>query len=326
MRVLFDADSMVYGCGFAAQKTLYDWTAFPANNPEGVCEQGIAPDSEALQEVRALLPDDWALEFQPLVEAEPLENALALAKRQCYRVEEDLERKGFDFAKVELFLTGKGNHRDQIATIKPYKGNRLTLVKPVHYKALRRYLRERWGAKVIHGREADDEVAMIACQYNYDPEEVIIVSQDKDLRTVPGLLYNYRRHEYEAITFQDALVNFYRQIITGDAVDNIMGIYRAGEAVALKAIDDHLTEAQMYDTVLELCEASKGKKGCPYADKPAEQVVLEFGQLLHLQRFEGDIWQPPGSRSVFANIAYTQGLCGTSAGKEIASSGQATKP
>jgi hypothetical protein len=292
VRVLFDADSMVYGCGFAAQKTLYDWTA---SNGTDV-EEGIAADRENLTAVQSLLPEGWTLEYTTVAEAEPLENALALAKRQCYGVEERLERDGMKFERMELFLTGKGNHRDAIAQVRPYKGNRIGMEKPVHYQALRRYLRERWGAKVISGREADDEVAIISAAEGHDPERVLIVSQDKDLRTVPGLLYNYRRKSYELITPKLALVNFYRQILTGDLTDNIVGCCKVGETKAAKIITEDMDEVAMYAAVLREFAASIDRKGCEYAARDPESVVIEFGQLLHMQRSENDLWQPPTTR------------------------------
>jgi len=289
MRILFDADSLVYGCGFAAQKTLYDWTA---TNGRAI-EEGIAPGAEALAEVRALLPEGWTLEAFPVVEAEPRENALALAKRQLYRVEEDLEKAGLKFERLALYLTGKGNWRDEVAKVRPYKGNRIGMEKPIHYPALRRYLRTRWGATVIHGREADDQVAIESYALGHDPAKVIIVSQDKDLRTVPGLLYNYRKREFELITERAASFNFYTQLLVGDLTDNIVGCYKVGAAGAAKLLSTEMTDRQMYEVVLEQYRLSQAKKGCEYADLPAEDVILEFGKLLHMERYEGDRWQVP---------------------------------
>jgi len=57
-----------------------------------------------------------------------------------------------------IILSGPGNFRDSIATIKPYKGNRDPTHIPVHYSAIRQYMIDQYCAVVIHGREADDEV------------------------------------------------------------------------------------------------------------------------------------------------------------------------
>lgn len=294
MRILFDADSMVYGCGFAAQKTIYDYVLASEDGSELI--EGIALSKDELAATAAMLPDGWSISYNAVAEAEPLENALALAKRQLVRVMEKLDKDGYKYDRLELFLTGKGNFRDQVATIRPYKGNRVAMEKPVHYQALRRYLRERWGAIVIDGWEADDEVAMQAARHGYDPQEVMIVSQDKDLRTVQGLLFNYRRNTYELLTEKQALVNFYRQILTGDATDNIVGCYRTGEAAATRLIQESMTEREMYDAVLGEVEKSLERKGCPYSGMTAEAVVLETGRLLHMYRHPLEVvklWEPP---------------------------------
>jgi len=290
MRILFDADSMVYGCGFAAQKTFYDWAA--SNGDEYV--EGISTSREDMDATEAMLPDGWKMEaVVARAEPEPVENALALVKRQILRIENKLDGDGYIFDSVECFITGKGNHRDEIAKIKPYKGNRLALEKPVHYGAIRRYLMSRWKATKVDGHEADDEGACIAASLDYDPSRVMIVSQDKDLRTVPGLLFNYRRNSYELLTEKQALVNFYRQMITGDATDNVVGCYRSGEKKAEQLVTEDMTEKVMYEWVLAEFKESLSRKGCPYAGRTAESVALETGQLLHMSRYRGDIWRAP---------------------------------
>lgn len=291
MRILFDADSMVYGCGFAAQKTVYDYVLASEDGSELV--EGIATSRDELAATASMLPEGWTITHNSVAEAEPLENALALCKRQLVRVMEKLDADGYEYEELELFLTGKGNFRDTIAKVKPYKGNRLLMEKPLHYQSIRRYLQNRWGAMVINGWEADDEVAMQAHVHDYDPEQVMIVSQDKDLRTVPGLLFNYRRNTYELITQKGALVNFYRQILTGDQTDNIVGCYRTGETGAKKLVTEDMTEKEMYYSVLEEFRRSRDRKGCPYADMVIEDVVLEFGRLLHMARTPGQTY-PPG--------------------------------
>lgn len=300
MRILFDADSMVYGCGFATQRTLYDYTLASEDGSEIV--EGIAQGKDELEAVVAMLPDGWSIGYETRAEAEPLENALALVKRQLTRVSEKLDRDGYRFERLELFITGKGNFREQIAKVRPYKGNRILMEKPVHYHSIRRYLSNRWMARTINGWEADDEVAMQAALEGYDPSQVMIVSQDKDLRTVPGLLFNYRSNAYEMISQQAALVNFYRQIITGDATDNIVGVHKAGPAKAVGIITTDMTETDMWNAVVQEFAASMEKKGCPYADRDPADVALETARLLHMARriqetLPGGWWRPPHERT-----------------------------
>jgi hypothetical protein len=255
MRVLVDADAMVYGCGFAAQKKD---------------ESGN-------------------------VVAEPVGNALALAKSSLTAIYDEVNtwllasgEKPVDF--LELFLTGKDNFRNQIATIRGYKANRIGKPKPVHYQAIRDYLVDHWAATVVDGHEADDELAIQAAKEGYDADRVMIASVDKDLKTVPGLLYSFKKKEAYLLSEKEALVNFYQQMIVGDTADNIVGVYKAGPKVAKKITEDLSTPA-MWNRVLVEFDYSIERKGCPYKDPLA--AAIETGRLLHLLRYPGEVWEPP---------------------------------
>ena len=56
----------------------------------------------------------------------------------------------------EVYLTGPGNYRDWVATLRPYKGQRVGLQKPYHWETVSRRLKEHWGAVTFNGIEADD--------------------------------------------------------------------------------------------------------------------------------------------------------------------------
>lgn len=253
MKALCDADVYAYACGFATQKTV-----------DGV------------------------------VVAEPVENALAMTKRALETIYEELNswlgQSGERVAELTLYLTGKDNFRDKLATIRGYKANRKDKPKPVHYKAIRDYMVRVWGATVVEGYEADDALAMGAHALDYDPERVCIISVDKDLKTVPGLLYSPKKKESFLISAEEARANFYRQMITGDSSDNILGVYKAG-AKAAEAITEDMSEEVMWLYVLSLFEKSTERKGCPYSEY--RKAAIETGRLLHLWRYPGDAWEPP---------------------------------
>ena len=52
----------------------------------------------------------------------------------------------------KLFLTGKGNFRNDIAVTATYKGNRADKVKPKHLAALRKHLMQEWKADMSEGQ------------------------------------------------------------------------------------------------------------------------------------------------------------------------------
>jgi hypothetical protein len=301
MRVVVDADVLAYQGGFAAQRTVYEYAVL--NSAGSVVECSITADKDELDALQAELPFGHTLQTHPFAEPEPLVNALAMTKRTLLKIEEAMDQHGCEFDRLELFLTGKGNFRDEIAQLRGYKANRIGVEKPVHYKAIRRYMRERWKAKVVHGYEADDAVAMCAHENEYDPERVCIVSGDKDLLTVPGRLYNFRTKQMRIVTPQEALVAFYRQVLTGDVVDNIAGCYKVGPAAAEKIVTPDMDEDTMARATLAAFETSKGKKGCPYTDRESSSIFLETARLVHMARtvretFTSGWWLPPWERDV----------------------------
>jgi hypothetical protein len=284
-RVLVDSDIYAYSCGAATQAVRYDVAAV---SPDGEASEALL---DSMDDVRAWKAEEWpeGTEFtvSPVVEPEPIENAIHLVRRSIQNVERVMDEAGVEYKKLELYMTGKGNFRDSIATIKPYKGNRDRNQRPYHYKAIRRYLEREWGAETVEGWEADDQLAMA------EGTDVIFVSYDKDLKTVAGRHYNPGKKEWSWVSQGDAQEFFYRQVITGDTTDNIPGCYKAGDKAADAAELLAKTPREMYETVLRMYEASLSKKGCPYVEMGAEAALLENARLLHLIRYPGELWTPP---------------------------------
>jgi len=176
-----------------------------------------------------------------------------------------------------MHLTGKNNFRYKIATTFPYKGNRVDKPKPKHLAFLRSHLVKEWDASISEGEEADDTIAIEATKLG---DNCVIVSLDKDLDQVSGWHYNFVKRLGYYITPEEALVKLYTQMLTGDAADNIKGLFRVGPVKAAKIIGDTTNELELYNKVLEAYEGD------------AERV-LENAQLLFLRRYEGQIWNPP---------------------------------
>jgi len=178
----------------------------------------------------------------------------------------------------ELFLTGKSNFRHEIAVTAPYKGNRKDAKKPKHLPLLREYLQMAWGATVSEGEEADDVIAIRATELGDDS---IIVSTDKDFNQVPGWHYNFVKKVKSYVTPEEGLRFFYKQILTGDAADNIKGLFRVGDVKATKMLADFKTEVELY----QCCVEALGK-----------ERVLENARLLWLRRKQNELWEPPNEK------------------------------
>ena len=291
MRVVLDSDILAYSCGFAVEKTVYDYIT-----QDG--EHGIATIREEIPE---------GAEFETIKEVEPWANAKYLVEKAIEGVRTEVERRiGREYDLV-LYLTGTGNFRESVATIRGYKANREGMPKPHWYAAIRQHLVEDYGAIVVNGYEADDAVAMEAYAAGYDPNRCIIVSADKDLMNVPALIFNLKRKQWYDVSVKDAQVNFYRQLLSGDSVDNIAGCYKVGKGGAEKKILPYMTEEAMYSICLNEYKLSTEKAECPYKDQDPEKVLLENANLLHLWRFPGDYWKPPHLRDTAPTSSGTLG-------------------
>lgn len=189
----------------------------------------------------------------------------------------------------KAYLTGKGNFREELCTRTVYKGNRKQ-PKPLHHQFARDYLEHEWGAVIIDGMEADDEMAIVASQ---NPDSTCIASRDKDLRMVECNHYSWKCGYQEEIPlfYGDYFGHlemkgkhckgwgmkwFYAQCLMGDKTDNILGIEGIGDAKAYKALKGCTTEKQCREVVVGMYQAK-------YAEN-AIQWLTESADLLWMVR------------------------------------------
>jgi hypothetical protein len=175
----------------------------------------------------------------------------------------------------ELFLTGKGNFRNNIAKTAEYKGNRKDAEKPAHLELLRNYLVTSWGALVSSNEEADDLIAIRATELK---DDCIIISVDKDFKQVAGWHYNFVKNDKYYVSEQEGLRFFYKQILMGDKADNIQGVRGVGPVKADKMLAKAQTEQEMF----AVCSEALGN-----------ERAIENGGLLWLRRKHGETWTPP---------------------------------
>tara|TARA_R110002020_G_scaffold274804_2_gene490006 strand:+ start:474 stop:1184 length:711 start_codon:yes stop_codon:yes gene_type:complete len=175
------------------------------------------------------------------------ENAPAVTELIDGKMHQIAEHTGVQ--KYRIYLTGSGNFRNAIGVTKPYKGNRLA-EKPEFLSEARAYLRDKYAAVTVHGYEADDAIASDMVQNG-----AVHCGQDKDLHQISGEHYDLVTGEWLTITEDEALLNFYRQILTGDSTDNIPGLPGIGAKKAEKAIHDPETAIEDAKALyIEVCE------------------------------------------------------------------------
>ena len=187
------------------------------------------------------------------------------------------DTEGFADDNYEVYLTGKGNFRFDIAKTLEYKGNRKNAAKPIHLPHVREYMITKYKATVSEGEEADDLIAIEATKFGMT---TVVASIDKDMLQIPCYHYNITRRELSAVGEFTGLKYFYSQILTGDKADNIKGLYRCGPVKANKILDECDTEIKLWNTCVEAYEGD--------ADR-----VIENARLLWLRREEDQLWEPP---------------------------------
>jgi hypothetical protein len=178
-----------------------------------------------------------------------------------------------------LYLTGRGNFRHVYAVTAPYKGNRKKRPPPRYLKQIRQHLIKNWGAAVVDGEEADDAIAIDATTYGGG---AIMASIDKDFDQIPGIHYDFIKGREYVVGEVEGLKFFYQQIITGDAIDNIIGVDGMGKAGAEELIQGCRNEMDMWDIV---------------RDQLGDERALENARLCWLRREAGQVWEPPTTRS-----------------------------
>ncbi|MDC1068501.1 hypothetical protein OAQ99_05010 [Candidatus Kapabacteria bacterium] len=178
-----------------------------------------------------------------------------------------------------VYITGGNNFRHDVAVTAPYKGNRKG-EKPLLLQQVRDHAVGYWDAVVVEGEEADDAIA-IAASTAYLNDCPVIVSIDKDFDQIAGLHFNFVKGEEYFVTSEFGLKHFYKQILVGDSIDNIIGVDGIGMGGAQDLIGGCKKETDMWD----ICE-----------DQLGYDRALENARLLWLRRVAGQLWMPPRER------------------------------
>lgn len=225
----------------------------------------------------------------PIEDLEPVSHAFFLLKKNITKILDEVGTKRY---RMYLTSTDKSNYRFDIATIKPYKGNR-TAPKPIYYDEIRQYLVDKYNAEIISGMEADD--AMGIEQMNSGGKSVICTI-DKDLLMIPGHHYNFvtgeRYHFSDPGELFMANGNkkllgggikwFYAQCLLGDPADNVPGVKGYGPKKVFNLLRDIDDEKELFDLVWSICyDESRNGKCEPHH-------FLEVADLLWIQRSLGE--------------------------------------
>tara|TARA_R110000868_G_scaffold16803_4_gene74526 strand:- start:6415 stop:7128 length:714 start_codon:yes stop_codon:yes gene_type:complete len=156
--------------------------------------------------------------------------------------------------KVITFSGSKGNFRKLLS--KTYKANRKKNELPPLLNEMHQFVKDQYDSIVGYGVETDDMVARYwyKLSQQFGRDEVCIVSIDKDYKQFPCLMYNYhyKHKEILDISEDDALYNFYEQMIMGDTADNVNFFKGKGRKFAEKYFLECKTKYQYTRKLYEL--------------------------------------------------------------------------
>jgi DNA polymerase-1 len=173
---------------------------------------------------------------------------------------------------VIICLTGHDNFRKKL--FDQYKLNRADRRKPLILNPLREYVETNYNCLCENILEADD-VMGIHAQQSTSKHEYVIVSIDKDMKSVPCLLSS-DGYEIIKITQDQADYNFAMQTLVGDSTDNFGGCPSVGPKKAALILS--AAEKGYWDSIVKAFEKVQ----------LTEQYAIQQAQMAYILRNKND--------------------------------------
>jgi len=207
-----------------------------------------------------------------------------LARRNLEsKIEAAMRAAGAD--KVVILATSSASHKGHryaISRVKPYQGKRNKSRKPRNWQFMRELIERDPRTVVTDTLEADDLFHINSVRLG--DENVAILTEDKDMRMVPGWHLHWENHSLVrvhpstwAFEANDKLFGrkwFWQQMCQGDGVDNVPGLtqclidgklQQCGEVRAKRLLADAHSEAPaleiVYDQYMQTYGATSAVEG-----------------------------------------------------------------
>ena len=183
--------------------------------------------------------------------------------------------------KIIMCFSDRENFRYKV--LPTYKANRVNKRKPVGYSGLVSWVKDNYNTILYPTLEADDCLGILATSL----DNCVVVSGDKDLKSIPSTLYNFLSDDYSVITEEQADYNHFYQTLIGDTTDNYTGCPKVGAVTAKKLLD---TKGSTWETVKEAFI----KQGCTeeYALTQARVARILRCSDYDLKKQQVILWTP----------------------------------
>ena len=250
---------------------------------------------------------------------EPLSHALSVVKGAIKGIQIEMSRRYPNGYKLEFFHTHKKNFRDDI--FPDYKANRIGKRKPHWLNDCKQYVAKYYDEFTEEGLEADDLLGIRSYELYEQGIESVIITNDKDLKTIPGWNYDWVKGIWTRSTVEEAMKFFYAQTIAGDETDGIpgvmgLGINNKGTGKAQKIIQkaseefyernpegdqrshEQLLHRTAFDCWLEGGPGKRGSYGCQSLEE-IENLYTRSARCLFILHKRGEYWSDPCDGSNF---------------------------
>lgn len=192
--------------------------------------------------------------------------------------------KKFKASEVIICLSCKTADGFRRQFLPSYKSNRVSAARPVQLQAVKDYLADAYHSELWDGLEADDVMGILSTEPHEGKR--IIISEDKDMQTIQGWLFNPRHDKAEQYISGEHAHRFHMlQTLMGDAVDGYKGCRGIGKVKANRLLDS-VSPVDWWSMIVGTYEA---------AGLTEEEALLQARAariLRHVDRGTYPLWQP----------------------------------
>lgn len=187
-----------------------------------------------------------------------------------------LNDMGIEYAEAIHFIEGRGNVRKALSP--EYKVSRKKRPQPPLRRQITEYVLNHYPSFEAVNVETDDCLAVTWHKY-HEQYDIIIASPDKDLRQLHCIYFDiyYNREDdkrMHKISKEEAERTFWRQVLTGDAGDDVKGIHRLGAKGAEKLIPNSLSQPSVMQRIVYR----------KYVEHYGMKARVEFFKAYHLMK------------------------------------------
>lgn len=173
-----------------------------------------------------------------------------------------------------------------------YKAKRAKTERPEQLYMLKDYLASEYESKGYPTLEADDVMGILATHPHAIDGKKIIVSEDKDMRTIPSYLYAPHRPELKTIKVTELQADQFHmwQALVGDPTDGYGGAFGIGKGSIFAQALLEEDRDELWDTVL----AGYGSVGLTETDAIQQARVARIlrAEDYNIQTKVLTLWEP----------------------------------